>query len=53
MPDIKGIHLYRILKKLNLSIKVMFLTFLDCMRMLTTAFLDLVESDIMKEPIGR
>jgi CheY-like chemotaxis protein len=51
MPDINGIQLYQILKILNPSIKIIFLTALDAVNELASIYPEIKPSDIMKKPI--
>ena len=51
MPDINGIQLYQILKILNPSIKIIFLTALDAVNELASIYPEVKPSDIMKKPI--
>ena len=53
MPDINGIQLCQILKILNPSIKIIFLTCLDEVYELTRIFSDIVYNDILKKPVDR
>lgn len=52
MPDINGIQLYNILKTLNPSIKVLFITGLEAANELTSMMTDIKSQDVMKKPIG-
>jgi CheY-like chemotaxis protein len=51
MPNINGIQLYQILKILNPSIKIIFLTALDAVNELASIYPEIKPSDIMKKPI--
>ena len=53
MPDISGIQLCQILKILNPSIKIIFLTCIDEVYELTRIFSDVVYNDILKKPVDR
>jgi CheY-like chemotaxis protein len=53
MPNINGIQTYQILKILNPSIKVIFMTALDAVDELTSIYLDIKPEDIMRKPIDR
>jgi CheY-like chemotaxis protein len=52
MPDINGIQLYNIIKILNPSIKILFMTALDAVNELTSMMIDVSSQDIMRKPIG-
>jgi CheY-like chemotaxis protein len=51
MPDINGIQLYQILRILNPSIKIIFLTALDAVNELASIYPEVKPPDIMKKPI--
>ncbi|MGN6348453.1 MAG: response regulator [Candidatus Nitrosocosmicus sp.] len=51
MPEINGIQLYQILKILNPSIKIIFMTALDAVKELASIYSEVKPSDIMKKPI--
>jgi CheY-like chemotaxis protein len=51
MPDINGIQLYQILKILNPSIKIIFITSLDAVNELTSVCHDVKAGDILRKPI--
>jgi CheY-like chemotaxis protein len=51
MPDLNGIQLYKILKILNPSINILFITALDAAQELTSIYPDIKSEDIMKKPI--
>jgi two-component system, OmpR family, response regulator ChvI len=51
MPDINGIQIYQILKILNPSIKIIFLTALDAASELTSLYSEVKFEDIIRKPI--
>lgn len=51
MPKINGIQLYQILKILNPSIKIIFMTALDAVNELASLYSEVKSSDIMKKPV--
>jgi response regulator RpfG family c-di-GMP phosphodiesterase len=51
MPDINCIQLYQILKILNPSVKIMFLTGLDAVNEITSMYHDIKSTDILRKPI--
>lgn len=51
MPDINGIQLYQILKILNPSIKIIFLTALDAVDELTSLYSEVKPMDILRKPV--
>ena len=51
MPDINGLQLYQILRILNPTMKIIFMTSLDLIPELTSLFLDIKTKDIIKKPI--
>jgi CheY-like chemotaxis protein len=51
MPNINGIHLYQILKILNPSIKILFLTALDAVDELTSIYSEVKPSEVLRKPI--
>ena len=51
MPDINGIQLYQMLKILNPSIKVMFITSLDSVKELASIFSEVTDKDILRKPV--
>jgi CheY-like chemotaxis protein len=53
MPDINGIQLYKILKILNPSISVVFITALDAADELTSNYPEVKTADILRKPIGQ
>jgi len=52
IPGINGIQMYNILKILNPSINVMFMTVLDAISELTSLFPEVKENDILKKTVG-
>jgi CheY-like chemotaxis protein len=52
MPDINGIQLYNIIKILNPSIKILFMTALDAVDELTSMMIDISSQDIMRKPLS-
>jgi CheY-like chemotaxis protein len=52
IPGVNGIQIYNILKILNPSINVMFMTALDAIRELTSLFPEVKETDILRKPFG-
>ena len=52
IPDINGIQMYNILKILNPSINVMFMTVLDAISELTSMFPEVKDTDIVRKPVG-
>jgi CheY-like chemotaxis protein len=53
MPNINGIQLYKILKILNPSIRVIFITALDAADELTSNYAEVKTADILRKPIGQ
>ena len=51
MPYINGIQLYQVLKIINPSIKIMFMTALDVVNELSSICPDIKSEDILKKPI--
>ena len=50
MPKINGMQLYQILKILNPSIKIIFVTSLDAVNELTSMYYDIKPTDIIRKP---
>jgi CheY-like chemotaxis protein len=51
MPDINGIQLYQILKTLNPTIKILFITAMDAADELTSIYTEVKNTDILRKPI--
>ena len=51
MPDINGLQLYQILRILNPTMKIIFMTSVDLIPELTSLFMDVKIKDIIKKPI--
>jgi CheY-like chemotaxis protein len=51
MPEINGIQLYQILKILNPSIKIIFMTALDAVNELASLYAEVKPTDILKKPV--
>jgi len=51
MPQINGVQLYQVLKIINPSIKIMFMTALDVVNELSSICPDIKSEDILKKPI--
>ncbi len=51
MPDINGIQLYQMLKILNPSLKIIFMTGLDAVDELTSIYSEVKSIDILRKPI--
>ena len=51
MPQINGVQLYQVLKIINPSIKIMFMTALDAVNELSSICPDIKSEDILKKPI--
>jgi CheY-like chemotaxis protein len=51
MPDINGLQLYQILRILNPTMKIIFMTSVDLVPELTSLFIDIKTKDIIKKPI--
>jgi DNA-binding NtrC family response regulator len=51
MPHINGIQLYQILKILNPSIKILFITSLDAVNELTSILSEVKSTDMIRKPV--
>jgi two-component system response regulator ChvI len=51
MPDINGIQLYQMLKILDPSLKIIFMTALDAVDELTSIYSEIRSIDILRKPI--
>ena len=51
MPCINGIQLYQVLKILNSSIKIMFITSLDAANELSNIYSEVKSQDIIRKPV--
>lgn len=53
MPNINGIQLYQILKVLNPSVKIIFITSLDAVNEITNTHPEIKSKDIIKKPVEK